>query len=180
MIFRAFDELISALPAVFSSQLSAPDTAKLLAQGTMHATQSGERVVASVDGSNVVLQRHRRFTRNPLAPIFVGHLRTTSDGTQLVGEFRRRKFVLLLSGLSYFMLLPGIPFALVAIPVMAIWFGVSVSGGVLAGIFFAMALVGVLFAEAVLIRLGVHASRRDASLIAEHIDNVLGRGATEI
>lgn len=179
MIFRAFDELISALPAVFSSQLSAPEAAKLLAEETTQSAKPQERVVARVEGSNVVLHRHRQFTRNPLAPIFVGHLRSARDGTQLVGEFRRRKFVLLLSGLSYFILLPGIPFALVAIPLMAVFFGVSVRGGVLAGIFFAVALIGVLFAEAALIRLGIHAARADANLIERHIDSAFARGVVE-
>ena len=177
MIFRAFDQLISALPAVFWSQLSPADAAKLLAQESKRVALLGERVVGRVDGNNVVLQRHRPFTRNPFAPILVGSLRTAKNGSQLVGEFRRRKIVLLFSGVSYFILLLGIPFAFAAIPFMAIWLGASVLEGILAGAFFALALVGVLFAEAAVIRLGMYAAKLDAKLIAEHIDSVFRRGA---
>ena len=177
MIFRAFDDLTSAFPAVFSSQLSPPDAAKLLAQESKRVALLGERIVGRVDGSNVVLQRHRPFTRNPFAPILVGTFRAAKSGTQLVGEFRHRKIVLLFSGVSYFILLLGIPFALVAIPLMAILLGTSVLGGILAGAFVALALVGVLFAEAAVIRLGMYAAKLDAKLIAEHIDTVFRRGA---
>ena len=177
MIFRAFNELTFALPAVFWSQLTPPDTAKLLAQESKRGAPLGDRVVGRVDGTNIVLRRHRPFTGNPFAPIFVGSFRPAKNGTQLVGEFRRRKIVLLLSGVSYFILLPSIPFALVAIPFMAIWLGTSVLGGILAGAVFALALVGVLFAEAAVIRLGIYAARLDPKLIAEHIDNVFRRGA---
>jgi len=172
MIFRAFAELTSALPAVFWSQLSPAEAGKLLAQESQSGAPSEGRVVARVEGSTVVLQRHRRFNRNPLAPIFVGSLRETRDGSQLVGEFRRRKIVLLLAGVSYFVLIPAIPFALVVSPLMAIWLGVSVMGGALAGAFFALVLVGVLFAEAAVILLGIYAAKPDASRIAEHVENV--------
>jgi len=177
MIFRAFDELTSALPAVFWSQLGPADAAKLLAHESKGGALSEERVVARVDGSKVVLWRHRPIKRNPLAPIFVGSFRETRNGSQLVGEFRRRKILLLLAGVSYFVLLPGIPFALVVSPLMAIWLGVSVMGGVLAGAFVALVLVGVLFAEAAVIRLGIYASRPDASRITEHVENVFGPAA---
>ena len=94
---------------------------------------SGERIAGRIDGSNVVLRRHRPFTGNPFAPIFVGSVRKATNGTQLVGEFRRRKIVLLFSGVSYLILLPGIPFVLAAIPSMAIWLGMPVLRGILAG-----------------------------------------------
>lgn len=177
MIFRAFDQLNSALPAVFWSQLSPSDAAKLLAQESEPGAGLAERVVARVDGGNVVLRRHRVFTRNPFAPIFVGRFRTAKSGTQLVGEFRRRKIVLLFAGVSYIILLPSIPFTLVAIPFMAIWLGASVLEGILAGAFFALALVGVLFAGAAVICLGLYAAKLDANLIAEHVDNVFRGGA---
>jgi hypothetical protein len=176
MIFRAFDELIWALPAVFWSQLSPAEAAELLARESKSGALLEERVVARVDGSDVVLQRRRPFNRNPFAPILVGSLRTAKDGTQLVGEFRRRKIVLLLAGLSYFILLPGIPFALVAIPFMAMWLGASVLWGVVAGAFLALVLVGILFALAAVIRLGTYAAKLDANLIAKHVDKVF-RGA---
>jgi hypothetical protein len=176
MIFRAFDELTFALPAVFWSELSPPDAAKLLAQELKRRTLLGERIAGRVDGCNVVLRRHRPFMRNVFAPIFAGSFRAAQNGTQLVGEFRRRKIVLLFAGLSYFILLPGIPFALGAIPLMAIWLGASVLWGVLGGAFFALALVGMLFAEAAVIRLGISAAKLDAKLIAEHIKNILHRG----
>jgi len=177
MIFRVFDELISTLPAVFWSQLNPPEAAKLLAQESEQVAQSGERVVGRVDGSNVVLKRHRPVTINPFAPIFEGSVRMATNGAQLVGEFKHRKIVLLFCGVSYFILLPGIPFALTAIPFVAIWWGASVLWGISAGVFFALALVGVLFAEAAVIRLGMYAGKLDANLIAEHIDNVFRRGA---
>ena len=177
MIFRVFDELISTLPAVFWSQLSPPDAAKLLAQETERVAQSGERVVGRVDGSNIVLRRHRPVTINPFAPIFEGSVRTATNGSQLVGEFRHRKIVLLFCGVSYFILLPGIPFALAAIPIVSIWWGASAIWGILDGAFFALALVGVLFAEAAVMRLGMYAAKLDANVIAEHINNVFRRGA---
>ena len=178
MIFRAFDELIADLPAVFWSRLSPPEAAQLLAQESPRGAPSGDHVVGQVDGNKVVLQRRRPFLLNPFAPILVGSLRTTKDGTQLVGEFRRRKIVLLLAGLSYFILLPGIPFALVATPIMAIWLGVSVFLGVVAGAVFALFLIGTLFAEAAVIRLCIYGAKSDAKLIAEHVNNVFLRGAT--
>lgn len=177
MIFRAFDELTFALPAVFWSHLSPGDAAKLLAQESKRAALSERRVVGRVDGSNVVLRRRRPFILNPFAPIFVGSLRTAADGTQLVGEFRRRKIVLLFSGVSYVILLPGILFVLAAVPLMAIWLGASVLEGILAGAVFALVLAGVLFAEAAVMRLGMYASKPDANLITEHIGNVFRRGA---
>jgi hypothetical protein len=177
MIFRAFDELISALPAVFWAQMSPPDAAKLLAQESTGGMLARERVVGRVDRSKAVLWRHRPFARNPFAPILVGSIRPAKDGAQLVGEFRRRKIVLLLAGLSYFILLPGIPFGLVAIPFMAIWLGASVLGGILAGAVFALVLIGALFAEAAVIRLGIYAAKQDAKRIAEHVDHVFRSGA---
>lgn len=178
MIFRAFDELTATLPVVFWSQLSPPDAAKLLAQESKRGAMLGGRVVGRVDGSNVVLQRHRPFVRNPFSAIFVGSFRTAKGGTQLFGEFRRRKIVLFFSGVSYFILLPSIPFALVVIPFMAIWLGASILEGILAGALIALALVGVLFVEAAVIRLGLYAAKPDPNLIAEHIDNVFHRNAT--
>lgn len=179
MIFRAFDELIFSLPAAFWSELSPAEAAKLLAQESKRDASSGESVIGRVDRNGVVLRRHRRFTINPFAPIFEGSFRTTANGTQLVGKFRRLKIVLLICGLSYFVLLPGIPFAIAAISLMAIWLGLPVLWGLLAGALFSLALVGALFAEAAAIRLGVYAARQDANLIAEHIDNVLRRGVAE-
>ena len=175
MIFRAFDKLTSTIPAIFWSQLSPPDAAKLLAQESSRPEKSGEHVVGRVEGNNIVLRRHRPFTGNPFAPIYVGSLRTATNGTQLVGEFRRRKIVLLFAGVSYVLLLPGIPFALAAIPIMAIWLGVPILAGILADALFSLMLVGVLFAEAAAIRLGMYAAESDANLIAEHIDNVFRR-----
>jgi hypothetical protein len=173
MIFRAFDELTSSFPAIFWSQLSPSDAAKHLAQELKPGELKGERLVGQVDGNHVVLQRHRRFMRNPFAPIFEGSLRASANGTQLVGEFRRRKLLLLFSGVSYVLLLPGIPFSLVAIPLMAIWLGASVLPGVLAGAVFALVLVGVLFAEAAVMRLGMYAAKLDSGFIAEQIDRIL-------
>ena len=178
MIFRAFDELLFTLPAVFWSRSSPADAAKLLAQDSKQAETAGDRIVGRVDGSKVVLRRHRTFARNPLAPIFVGSLREAKDGTQLVGEFRRRKIVLLVAGLSYFVLIPSIPFALGAVPLMALWLGVSVRGAVLSGALFALVLLAVLFAEAVVIRLGIYAGKLDSKLIEAHVNRIFGRGAT--
>jgi hypothetical protein len=177
MIFRAFDALTSTLPAVFWSELSPPDAAKLLEQESERVEQPGEQVVGRVEGGNVLLWRHRLITINPFAPLFEGSIRTAKAGSQLVGEFRLRKIVLLFCGLSYFVLLLGIPLVLAAIPLMAIWFGASVLWGVVAGAFFALVLVGVLFAEAALIRIGMYLAKLDGSLIAEHIDGVFRRGA---
>jgi len=177
MIFRAFNELISAVPVVFWSHLSQPDAASVLAQKSKRGTPSGECVAGRVDGDNVVLWRHRPFARNPFAPIFVGDIRTTKTGSQLVGEFRHQKIALLFTGVSYFVLLPGIPLVLVATPLMAMWLGLPIVGGIVAGAFFSLALVGVLFAEAALIRLGVYAAKSDAKVIAEHIDKLVCRAA---
>lgn len=176
MIFRAFDEFASAFPAVFWSQLSPADAAKLLAEETRRGEPPGDGVVAEVEGTKAVL-RIRPFILNPFAPIFEGDLRTTSDGSQLVGEFRRRKIVLLFCGLSYLVLLPCIPFALVATPLMSIWLGASLFWGVVAGAFSALALIGILFAVAIAMRIGMHAASRDASRISEHIDHVFHHGA---
>ena len=79
--------------------------------------------------------------------------------------------------MSYVILLPGIPFILVAIPVMAIWLGAQFAWGLLAGALFALALAGALFAEAAVMRLGMYAAKRDTNLIAEHIEGVFRRGA---
>jgi hypothetical protein len=176
MIFRAFDKLTSSFPAVFWSQLSPEDAAKRLAHESERGASSERPVSGQVTGNYVVLWRHRPFMSNPFAPIFAGSFRETVHGTQLVGEFRRRKIMLLIFGVSYVLLLPGIPFSFVAIPLMAIWLGVSVVAGVLAGAVFAFMLLGVLFAEAALIRLGMYAAKPDRDLIAEHIDGILGRG----
>ena len=175
MIFRAFEELTFAFPAVFWSRLNPPDAAKLLAQEPKRDAPGGDHVVGRIDGSAVIFERHRRFTPNPFAPIFVGRLRADKDGTQLVGEFRRRKIMLLFTGVSYFVLLLGIPFSLVVIPLTAIWLGVSILGGILAGAVFALVVVGILFAEATLIRLAINAAKRDSREIAEHIDDVFSR-----
>lgn len=177
MIFRTFDEITSSFPGIFWSRLSPPDAGKLLARESKPAGGSRVRVVGRVDGSNVVLRRHRPLTINPFAPIFAGSLRADKTGTQLVGEFRRRKIVLLFSGVSYVILLLGIPFALAVIPVMAIWLGASVLWGVVAGVVFALILAGMLLAEAAVLRLGMYAAKRDAKLIAEHIDGVFGHDA---
>ena len=175
MIFRTFDEMISSLPGVFSSGLSPTDAAKLLAQELKPGTLLDERIVGRVDGGTVVLQRHRPFTRNIFAPIFIGRLRSARNGTQLVGEFRRRKILLLLSGLSYFILLAGVPFVLIVTPFMAIWLGTSMIAGIVAGALFALALVGALFAEAALIRFGMYAAKSDTKMIAAHIDSTFRR-----
>jgi hypothetical protein len=179
MIFRVFDELISTLPAVFSTQLTPTEISKLLAQESARGTKADGRVVGRIDGRNVSFRRQRRFAINPFAPVFEGSVRKASNETQLVGEFRYRKLVLLFCGLSYFVLLPGIPIGLAAIPIAAIWWGAPIAWGVWAGAFFALALVGVLFAEAAVIRLGMRAAKLDANFIAEHIENVFRRGANQ-
>ena len=124
-----------------------------------------------------MLHWRRPFTGNPFAPIFEGDLRAARDGSQLVGEFRRRRIVLLLGGLCYFVLLPAIPFTLVATPLMSIWFGVSLFWGILAGALFALVLIGILFAVAIIMRVGIYSAKRDTRRIAEHIDNLFGNGA---
>ena len=87
MIFRAFDELTYALPAVFSSQLSPADAAKLLARESERVEQQGECVIGRVDGSDVVFQRYRRFSPNPCR-----------DGrTRFVGINRSMSFIALLN-----------------------------------------------------------------------------------
>jgi len=175
MIFRAFDELTSSFPAVFWSQLSPADAAELLARGSQPAPLSEERVVGRIDGAHAVLWRRRPILRNPLAPIFDGSFRKAANGCQLVGEFRRRKIMLLLCGVSYFILMPGIPFVLAVIPVMSIWLGASVFWGIAAGVIAALALIGVLLAVAAVMRLAMHAAKQDADRIAEHIDKVFRR-----
>ncbi len=82
--------------------------------------------------------------------------------------------MLLFSGVSYVILLLGMPFALAVIPVMAIWLGAPALWGVVAGAVFALALGSILLAEAAVLRLGMYAAKRDEKLIAEHIDSVLG------
>lgn len=177
MIFRAFDELISALPIVFWSQLSPSDAAKLLANESGRGPLLNEGVVGGVDGTNVALRRHRPFIRNPFAPIFEGEIRSASNGSQLVGHFRRRKFALLLCGGSYFILLVGIPFFLAVFPLMAFLFDVPILWGVVGGAFAALLLVVALFAVAAVVRLGMYAARQDTGRIAEHIDAVFSRSA---
>ena len=177
MIFRAFDRLTSSFPAVFWSQLSPADAAKRLADESEKGPSPERPVSGRITGNEVVLWRHRPLMSNPFAPIFAGSFRESVHGTQLVGEFRRRKIMLLIFGVSYVLLLPGIPFSFVAISLVAIWLGASVVAGVLAGAIFALMLIGVLFAEAVLIRLGMYAAKPDRDLIAEHIDGILGGGA---
>ena len=176
MIFRAFDEMTSALPAVFWSRSGPKDAAKQLAQEAQRGEKQEKRIRCRVDGNNVVLWRHRPFTRNPFAPIFAGSVREAKDGAQLVGEFRYRKIVLLLYGASYFILLPGVPFILVVTPFMAVWLGASLLGGILAGMVSALFLIGILFAEAILMRLCAYAAKQDKKLIAEHIDGIFQQG----
>ena len=177
MIFRTFDEITSSFPAIFWSQLSPPEAAKILAQESGEGATPDKDVEGRVDGNKVVLRRHRSFKLNPFAPILVGSLRAFRDGTQLVGEFRRPKIVLLFSGVSYVILISGIPFVLAVIPVMAIWLGASLQWGIVAGALFALTLAGVLFAEAAVIRLGIYAAKRDTTLISEHIESLFRPGA---
>ena len=177
MIFRAFDELITAMPAVFWSELSPPDAAKLLASESGRGPLLDERVVGGVDGASVSLHRHQPFSRNPFAPVFEGEFRDASNGSQLVGHFRRRKFALLLCGGSYFILLVGIPFALAATPLMAFLFDVPIGWGVVAGTIAALVLVVALFAVAAVVRLGMYAAKQDAGRISEHIETVFSRGS---
>lgn len=179
MIFRAFDELISSFPAVFWSQLSPRDAGRLLEKESKPGTFLEERVVGGVDGANVLLRRNRSFPHNPFAPIFAGDLRKTKAGSQLVGEFRRRKIVLLFCGLSYFILLLGIPFTLAVTPLMSYWFGASIFLGIIAGALSALTLVGALFAVAAVMRVGMHAAKQDASKIAAHIESAFLRGSSQ-
>ena len=177
MIFRALDELIFSFPAVFWCQLNPSDAAKLLARATERGAPPDERVDGEIVGTNVMLHRHRSIARNPFSPIFDGNLRASRNGSQLVGEFRRRKIVLLFCGVAYLILLPGIPFVLAAAPLMSIWLGAPVLLGVVAGVFSALALVGALFTVAAVMRIGMYAASGDANWISEHIDHVFRRGS---
>ena len=177
MIFRAFNELISTFPAVFWSELSPPDTVRLLAKELENQADINGNVGARIDGTKVFLHKRRSLIGNPFAPIFDGEIRAAESGSQLVGTFRRRRLVLLICGLSYFVVLPVIPFILIATPLMAIWLGVSASWGIFAGALAALTLTGAMFAVAAIALSAMYAATRDSKEISNRVEAILLRAA---